>query len=56
MRHKHNKKRRILWGRVIAAAIAVYLLIGITWAAIDSHRRPEHHARCVREMICSVND
>ena len=56
MKTKTKKKRRILWHRVAAALLLVYLIAGITWAAIDSHRRPEHHAICVRGGICSVND
>lgn len=53
---KQKKKVKIRWDRVILLLLAVYLVIGITWAAIDSHRRPEHHATCVREGICNVND
>ena len=50
------KGRRILWGRVFAALLLAYLIAGITWAAIDSHRRPAHHAYCVSVGICNVND
>ena len=50
------KLRRLNWPRVLLALLLVYLIAGITWAAIDSHRRPEHHAYCVSVGICNVND
>ena len=56
MKRKHIKRRRLNWPRVLLALLLVYLIAGITWAAIDSHRRPEHHERCIREGICSVRD
>lgn len=56
MKSKRNIRRRIRWDRVALLLLTVYLVIGITWAAIDSHRRPDHHTTCIRDGICSVND
>lgn len=52
------KRRRIKpWAKLlIIRCIMLYLIVGVVWCAIDSHRRPEHHAQCIKEQICKVSD
>jgi hypothetical protein len=48
------KKRKLKpWvKKLLFWIIIIYLIIGIGSSAIDSHRNPEKHKRCVIEEVC----
>lgn len=49
-----KQKRRIIWPRVWAATLLLYIVLGGLYSAIDEQKHPERYAHCEPDSICII--